>query len=193
MANVPAKSVRSEFTVKNAYQYDHRSPARWVISHIGRYKFFFIGSVLLYICAFTFYTYSHTLIGNAVNEVLHPSEPNGLIKIALLILGLLTADGLFSLIGALSIETIAQRLEADGREELYANLLGKSQTFHNRQRVGDLMARATDDVQQLNAMMNPGVSIMIETVLGFLVPIIFIGTINLRLLVIPLIFMVVYI
>jgi len=53
------------------------------------------------------------------------------------------------------VETLANRLERDTREELYASLLGKSQTFHDQQRVGDIMARATDDVRQLNFTISP--------------------------------------
>src|SRR4051812_1939454 len=102
---------KSEFTVKNAYKYTRSSPARWVISHVARYKFFFMGTVLLYICAFTSYTFAQSLVGRAVGEVMTPSGDNALAKIALLILGLLVADGCFSLIGSLSVETIAQRLE----------------------------------------------------------------------------------
>ena len=59
------------------------------------------------------------------------------------------------LAGWLLAEVTGQRLERDAREELYVSLLGKSQTFHNRQRVGDLMARATNDVRQLNMMICP--------------------------------------
>ncbi|MEP7285496.1 MAG: ABC transporter ATP-binding protein [Chloroflexota bacterium] len=185
--------LKSEFSVPNAYRYDQRSPTRWVISHIARYKFFFLGTVLLYIGAFTCYSLAQATVGRAVGEVMAPSSDNGLLKIALLILALLVTDGLLSLGGSLSVETIAQRLEADAREELYGSLLGKSQTFHNRQRVGDIMARATDDVQQLNGMMNPGVSIILETVLGITIPLIFITTINVRLLLVPLLFVAVYI
>ena len=58
--------------------------------------------------------------------------------------------------GAWASEFLAQRLERDARDELYLSLLGKSQTFHNRQRVGDIMARATNDVRQLNDMIEPG-------------------------------------
>ena len=36
-----------------------------------------------------------------------------------------------------SVETLGQRMERDAREELYISLLGKSQTFHNRQWVAD--------------------------------------------------------
>ena len=44
-------------------------------------------------------------------------------------------------------EFLAQRVERDARDELYVSLLGKSQTFHGRQRIGDIMARATNDVR----------------------------------------------
>jgi ATP-binding cassette subfamily B protein len=81
-------------------------------------------------------------------------------------------------------------LERDARDELYVSLLGKSQTFHNRQRVGDLMARATNDVRQLNPMMNPGVALITESLLSITVPLIFIATIDTRLLITPLIFLV---
>ena len=184
---------KSEFRVQNAYRYNRSSPARWVISHIARYKFFFLGTVLLYIVAFTCYTTAQVLIGKAVGVVLTPGGGDALLGIALTILALQMFDGLSSLIRSLSVETIAQRLEADAREELYRNLLGKSQTFHNQQRVGDIMARATDDVQQLNGMMNPGVSIVLETTLGFAIPIIAVATLNPKLLLVPLGFLLAYI
>ena len=38
--------------------------------------------------------------------------------------------------------SLGHRLQRDARDELYRGLLGKSQTFHNRQRIGDLVARA---------------------------------------------------
>src|SRR5258708_19287365 len=119
---------------------------------------------------------------------MQPSAVDALPRIALLILVLLICDGLFGLTGSLSIETIAQRLEVDSREELYRNLLSKSQTFHNRQRVGDIMARATDDVQQLNGMINPGLSISVETILGSPIPLILIRFINLPSFFVPIIF-----
>jgi ATP-binding cassette subfamily B protein len=131
------------------------------------------------------------LIGLAFNEVLSPNADAGrLLQIALLILGLNFVRGILDIVNAFSIETLGQRLERDSRDELYVSLLGKSQTFHNRQRVGDLMARATNDVRQLNPMMNPGVALITESLMSIVVPLIFIATIDLRLLITPLIFLV---
>src|SRR5258708_34079039 len=91
------------------------------------------------------------------------------------------------------METFAQGLKADAGEKLSGDLLGKSKTFKNRQRVGDIMARATDDVQQLNPLLNPGVSITLETILGIIIPIIAITTFSRQLLLVPLCFVAVYI
>jgi ATP-binding cassette, subfamily B, bacterial len=84
-------------------------------------------------------------------------------------------------------------MERDAREELYLSLLGKSQTFHNRQRVGDIMARATNDVRQLNPMMNPGVSLIVEATIGIIAPLTFIAFLRTELLVAPVLFVIAYI
>jgi ATP-binding cassette subfamily B protein len=186
-------AAKSEFTVANAYRYDRRSAARWLISHVMRYKWFFLATLVLYIATYGAYTASEALIGQAIGAVIAPERFALLPTIALAILGLKLADSILSLIGLLSIETIAQRLEVDAREELYANLLGKSQTFHNQQRVGDIMARATDDVQQLNGMINPGVAITLETVIGIAVPLVFIASLRFELLLVPVLFVALYI
>src|SRR5690606_40483512 len=92
-----------------------------------------------------------------------------------------------------SVETLGQRLERDARQELYVSLLGKSQTFHNRHKVGDIMARATGDVRQLNGMMNPGVALITESLSSLVVPLIFIAAIDPRLLLAPLGFIVTFV
>src|SRR5205085_1285912 len=59
--------------------------------------------------------------------------------------------------------------------------------------VGDVMARATDDVQQLNAMMHPGLSIIYETISAIAIPLIFIALINVQMILVPLLFVVGYV
>lgn len=184
---------QSEFTVKEAYQYNQSGVVRWILSHVLRYKFLFLVAIALYMVAWTAFGSARILIGDAAEEILNPSGPDGVIRISLLVLGVLVIDSLSALGGSLSIETIAQRFSRDAREELYISLLGKSQTFHDRQRVGDIMARATDDVNQLNVMINPGILFISEIVLGFVVPILYIASINAQLIVVPVLFMLVYI
>ena len=134
------------------------------------------------------------LTGLAFDEVLQPEPNTGhLLTISLSILGLVIVRGLLDMTNSWSVETLGQRMERDTREELYISLLGKSQTFHNRQRVGDIMARATNDVRQLNPMMNPGVSLIIESSMGIISPLVFIAFLRPELLVAPILFVIAHI
>jgi ATP-binding cassette subfamily B protein len=85
---------------------------------------------------------------------------------------------------------IAQRIERDARDELYVSLLGKSQTFHGRQRIGDIMARATNDVFALNLMFNPAMMLITDSIMGTIVPILLIARMRLDLLLVPCVFLV---
>lgn len=76
-------------------------------------------------------------------------------RIALAILGIVLLRGVVDITACFSIEVLSKRLARDARGELYLSLLGKSQTFHNRQKVGDIVARAANDVSQLSHMMVP--------------------------------------
>ncbi|MCU0495349.1 MAG: ABC transporter transmembrane domain-containing protein, partial [Chloroflexaceae bacterium] len=165
---------RGEFTVQNLYQYDESTPARWIFSHIWRYRWFLLLAVGAYTTAWAAFSYAQVLVGQAAEEIISPTSANSLLMIALTIMVLLAIDGFTGLTGAVSAENIAARFEADARQELYASLLSKSKTFHDRQRVGDIMARATDDTSQLGYMVVPGGLLMFETVAGILVPMSFI-------------------
>jgi ATP-binding cassette subfamily B protein len=184
----------SEFTIKNTYRYNRSSPLRWILSHVWRYKFFMLATFVLYMTAWISFSGSRYLTGVAAEEIVNPTSPDGLLKIALLILFvMLIGDSVSALTGSLSVETIAQRLARDSRQELYISLLEKSQTFHDRQRVGDIMARSTDDVNQLNVMINPGLLFICELVFGLAVPMAYIAIVRFDLLLVPLIFTVLYV
>lgn len=187
-----ASQNQSEFSVESAYTYNHQSPLRWIFSHVWRYKGLFLFAILMYMLAWASFGGARVLIGQAAEEIINPTATNGLMIAAASVLGVLLLDGISALMGSLSIETIAQRLSRDSREELYISLLGKSQTFHDQQRVGDIMARSTDDVQQLNVMVNPGLLFVSEIILGLAVPMLYISSIDWRLLLVPTIFVFFY-
>ena len=156
----------SEFHISDAYVYNRRSTTRWVASHIWRYKGLLVLALGLQLVSLTTYASSAVLIGRAAGEMVKPGGGQ-LAQVALAILIILTMDGIFNLLASFAYTHIATRFSADARQELYASLLGKSQTFHSRQRVGDLMARATDDVALLSDMVTPGASLLIESTATF--------------------------
>lgn len=186
-------ALRSEFAIADAHPYDTRSTGRWIFSHIRRYWYFALGFYLCFLGAWSAYSGAQVLIGRAADEILAPSAPNGLLLAALLVLAVLIGDAVCALVGLLAAESLAARFEADARQELYESLLGKSKEFHDRQRAGDIMARATDDTRALADLIVPGGMLASETVLGIAVPLTFIGLTRAELLLVPLAFVVLYI
>jgi ATP-binding cassette subfamily B protein len=183
-----------EFTVADEYQYDRRSPLRWIISHVLRYPLLPLVMVIGVICTSSLYSYSMVLVGDAFNLISGPNASSqALLQLALLLLVVRSGVGVVDLLRLCAVELMAQRLERDAREELYISLLGKSQTFHNRQRVGDVMARATNDVQQLNLMISPGASLIFESTVFTIVPLIAIAGLNPQLLLIPVLFIIAFV
>jgi ATP-binding cassette subfamily B protein len=192
-AAAPAQ-LKREFSVADEHIYNRSGPVRWIISHLARYPHFLASFLLAATLTNLLFSMIPLLIGQAFDEVLEPvPDPQRLLTTALTILALVIIRGLLDITNSWSVETLGQRMERDAREELFISLLGKSQTFHNRQRVGDIMARATNDVRQLNPMMNPGVSLIIESIIGTIAPLVFIALLLPQLLLSPLLFVVAFI
>jgi ATP-binding cassette, subfamily B, bacterial len=185
--------VKSEFSVAGQAAYDRRGPVRWIVSHLLRNRAFVALSVVGVVTHNLLNSSVPGLVGRAFDAILE-DPPNrhrlGVISVTLLVLVLVR--GAIDLAQSLSGEVLAKRLERDSRDELYVSLLGKSQTFHNRQRVGDLMARAANDVRQLNMMVNPGLTLIVDSFTSLVVPIVFIGFLDWRLLLSPLLFVVAF-
>jgi len=185
--------ANQEFTVANQVLYNHSGPIRWISSHLLRYKGYILGFVIGIGLANAAFAAVPNIVGLAFDEVLKPQPDAGrLLTIALGILALVLATGAVDLAGNFSVEVLGQRLERNARDELYVSLLGKSQTFHNRQRTGDIMARAANDVRQLNPMINPGVSLIFDTGMSIVMPLLFISLIDPALLLAPLLFLLVF-
>lgn len=185
------QSSSSEFRVRHAYEYDRRNPVRWVVSHLLRYPWLLFGFLATKVLTMALFAAMPRLIGVAFDEVLRPeASATRLLVLALLVLGAAVAAGVADLASNFCIEPLCQRLERDARDELTVSLLGKSQTFHNRQRVGDIMARAANDVRQLNPMISPGLMLITEAVLGTVVPLAFVALLAPPLLLFPALFLV---
>jgi ATP-binding cassette subfamily B protein len=179
----------TEFSIEGQQLSDRKSPARWIVWHLTRYKLLLVAALGGMFTHNLLTSAIPILVGAAFTAVLEdPPDGDRLTIIAAAVLGVVFLRGVIDLGASLSTETLAQRFSRDARDEIYVSLLGKSQTFHNRQRVGDLMARTANDVRQLGMMVNPGVALIIDSFTGLVVPIVTIAVLDPKLLPPPLIF-----
>ncbi|MGH2535547.1 MAG: ABC transporter ATP-binding protein [Thermomicrobiales bacterium] len=181
--------MRSEFSIEGQRHYDRSSPLRWIVSHGLRYPLIVAGTIVGAIGSNLLNSLIPGLVGRAFDAVIEVDDARSeLVTVAIILLVLVVVRGAADLGGWITAEFLAKRMERDARDELYLSLLGKSQTFHNRQRVGDLMARAANDVRQINFMVVPGMMLIVDSFLSLVLPIALIGLLDWRLLLSPLLF-----
>ena len=182
---------KREFRLDYEHRYNRSGPVRWIISHLARYPGFPLAALLAAILNNFFYSLIQVFIGRGFDLITTPGwAAEALLRLALLVLGTALGQGLTGLARNYAVEFVAQRIERDARDELYSSLLGKSQTFFGRQRIGDIMARATNDVRSLNAMFSPGLMLILDSAMAIVVPIVIIARLRLDLLLVPSVFLV---
>ena len=184
----------SEFTLPERYRSDRRSPLRWVYTHVSRnwnwVVLLFIGALSNAALAAAVPVY----IGLAFDGILAtPPDTSVLLPIGIGIVATQVVRSVLQLGRNYSAEVIGQRLERDIRDELYTSLIGKSMTFHNLQPVGDTMARATNDVREVNLMFNPGFNLVVGSAMFLLMPLVFAPSYHPALALSPAIFILGYI
>ena len=184
---------KSEFSIEGLRDYNRSGPVRWIISHCFEHKLYFFVGLFGFALTYIAFSGARVMFGRGADVIINGGDAQAVIAVSLAVLILSVSDGLFSLLGSMAMVILSTRVERDSRHELYASLLGKSQTFHDQQRVGDVMARATDDVRQLNFVIHPGIMFIFDMFLGFAVPMIYIAAINLELLLVPVIFVICYV
>ncbi len=186
----PAARKR-EFRLEDEYHYNRAGPVRWIISHAARYPLFPVIAVVAAVANNYAYSSIQLLIGRAYNLITATGwAPAALAGLALGVAAAALAQGITGLARNYAFEFLAQRVERDARDELYVSLLGKSQTFHGRQRIGDIMARATNDVRFLNLLFAPALMLLLDSGMAIVVPLFVIASLNIRLLLVPGLFLI---
>jgi ATP-binding cassette subfamily B protein len=193
MTNTTSALPSVEFALPQRYHTNRRGPVRWIFSHaLHRWPIILVAFLGAFINA-AMAAATSVLIGQAFNVVLaDPPDIEQLGRIALTIAGLNLLRGFLQYFRNGGFELIAQGVERDVRNELYVSLLGKSMTFHNIQPVGDTMARATNDVREVNFLFSPGINMVVGSINFLVMPLILAPRYHPTLIITPLLFIIFY-
>lgn len=190
---LPAQS-RAEFTITPPYTTNRKSPVRWIASHGWRQAHLILLAIVGAIGNAALTSLVPMVTGQAFNLVLAGpvNLPNLLLTLTLFLAVTQVFRGCLQLARNFGFEVMAQRVEKNVRNELYSSLLGKSMTFHNLQPVGDTMARATNDVREVNFFFSPGLNMVIGSLMFLVLPIYLAPRYHPSLILTPLLFTVLY-
>lgn len=183
-----------EFAIQSHKPANRRSPGRWVLSHLARNWLLFVVMVIGAFGNAALAAVMPILVGVAFDAAL--AEPPNLNTIGLAALGIIASQVIRAVLQLgrnFASSVMGERLERDTRQELYISLLGKSMTFHDLQPVGDTMARATNDVRELNLMMNPGINLVVGSANFLIMPLLLAPRYHWQLILAPLFFIVSYV
>lgn len=108
-------------------------------------------------------------------------SPNGLIWVALIIVGLAVAVMVLRYFWRILIIGNSFMIEKHLRQDFYDHLLSLSQNFFNRSKTGDLMAHATNDLNAVRMLFGMGLIAAMDIVLMTVASFAFMGSIDWRL------------
>jgi ATP-binding cassette subfamily B protein len=183
---------KAEFSAETRIDTDPSTPRRWVYSHLRHHRLLFATMVIGAFGNAALAAAVPILIGIAFDGAA-AGEMTTITWVAIAVIVTQAVRAVLQLGRNFSAELIGQRIERDAREELYVSLLGKSMTFHDGQPVGDTMARATNDVRELNLMISPGFNLVIGSSMFVIMPLILAPRYAPILILAPLFFVVFYI
>jgi len=186
-------TLSSEFTLPKRKQTHRSGPIRWLFSHLKTYWVLVIVMIVGAIGNAALASVIPVYVGEAFNLITTGAAvTQDLVRIALIIAISQVIRSLLQLGRNFGAELIGQGIERDIRDELYVSLLGKSMTFHSLQPVGDTMARATNDVREINFMFSPGINLVIGSGIFLIMPIVVSPRYHPSLVIAPLVFTILY-
>ena len=129
------------------------------------------------------------LVGRAIDAVRHLASPRALLGYAVLIVGFSLFQGVFSYLQRMILVAMSRDIEFDLRNAYFASLEKQPQAFFQDHSTGDLMARATNDLQAVRMLCGPAIMYLTNTVVTGVGCLFFMARINSGLMLLALVTM----
>jgi ATP-binding cassette, subfamily B, multidrug efflux pump len=104
------------------------------------------------------------VIGRAVDALSHGVTRQKLLTYSMLILTIALIKGIFQFLTRWVVIGISRDIEFDLRNDLFAHLERLSYSYYQRNRTGDIMARATNDLNAVRMLLGPAIMYSANTI-----------------------------
>lgn len=102
----------------------------------------------------------------AIDSLKQNINSQSLLKYALILIAIALMGGFFRFLMRKTIIGVSRKIEYDLRNDFFAHLQRMSLRFYNRYKTGDLMARATNDLEAVRQVVGPAIMYSFNTVLS---------------------------
>src|SRR6266851_1570770 len=164
------------------------SPAvRKLLPYVNRYRRAFVIGFICVVLTTAFQLSGPWVLKYAIDDLNQGVTQRKLLLYAGLLLGISFVRGVFLFLLRRIIIGASRDIEYDIRNDFFARLEAQPLAYYQERRTGDLMSRATNDLNAVRMMIGPAVMYSSSTVLVFAVAILLMLTIDVRLTLIALI------
>jgi ATP-binding cassette, subfamily B, multidrug efflux pump len=160
---------------------------RRLLPYVLRYRRQFTFGLICVVLSSTFQLLSPWVLKFAIDDLVRAVTRQKLITYATLILAVSCARALFLFLMRRIIIGASREIEYDIRNAFFARLQQMPLGYYQTRRTGDLMSRATNDLNAVRMMIGPAVMYSASTILVFAVAIVLMSSIDARLTLIALI------
>ena len=144
---------------------NNKSEFQTIYKYLKHYKLYLIlgmAAVVLANVLILLTPYISKLIFNALQN----KQPNSVImNYVLLMVGLSAVSGIFRFMMRRTVIWMSRHIEFDLRNEIFSHLLNLPQSYYHQNRVGDIMACMTNDLEAVRQVVGPGIMYISDTIL----------------------------
>ncbi len=119
------------------------------------YKGTILAGIFFILCSMSFGLFVPYMVGKAVDDLSQGVTREKMIYYPLVILGINLMSGVFLFLQRRLLINTSRHIEFDMRRDFYASLVDQPAEYFHSTRVGDLMARATNDLAAIRQIVGP--------------------------------------
>src|SRR5215208_3486893 len=163
------------------------SPSRRLLAYVGRYRGAFLAGFGCIVATTAIALAGPWVLKYAIDDLAQGVTAEKLRLYGGAILGLAAVGGVFRFLQRRIIIGASRDIEFDLRNDFFAHLQLFEPGYFHRNRTGDLMSRATNDLNAVRTMIGPAVMYLSNTILTFVAVIVLMLSLNRRLTLLSLI------
>jgi len=141
--------------------------------YLSRYRRYLILGALAVVGANLLILINPYILKIAFDELEAGAEPSEILNYALLIVVFAIISGVFRFSMRRTIIWMSRKIEFDLRNDFFSHLLKLDPTFYHNTQTGDIMARATNDVEAVRMMIGPGIMHIGNAIVSTIIAILF--------------------
>ena len=152
-----------------------------LLPYLKRYRWSYLAGSLCVLCNNGAWVLYPLIIGRAVNDLRGGVTRDKLLRFVLLSLLVASIRNIFSFLTRWILIGISRDIEFDLRNDLFAHLERLSYSYYQRMRTGDIMARATNDLNAVRMLLGPAIMYSANTLVFSVAAVAFMISISPRL------------